>query len=95
KEIRPITAMLSQGMTPAEICRAALPGFHIETLGEYETEYRCNCSKRRVERALISAGRKSLEEMAQDPQTEVQCHFCNKKYVFAPEDIRRLISAAQ
>ncbi|MBQ6164282.1 MAG: Hsp33 family molecular chaperone HslO [Clostridia bacterium] len=95
KNLRPVTTMLGEGLSPAEICRAALPSFQIETLGEYETEYRCNCSKKRVERALISAGRKSLEEMEEDPQTEVKCHFCNKKYVFSPEDIRRLIAASQ
>lgn len=95
KSLRPVTTMLGEGMTPEQICRAALPSFNIETLGEYKTEYRCTCSRKRVEKALISAGRESLEEMAQDPQTEVKCQFCNKKYTFSPEDIKGLLAAAQ
>ncbi len=92
--LRPVTAMLGEGMTPEEICRAALPSFHIEKLGEYETSYRCACSRERVERALISSGRKSLEEMALDDKTEVCCHFCDKKYYFSSDDIRRLLAGA-
>ena len=57
--------------------------------------FRSNCSKERVENALISTGIENLKEMAADSKnTEVDCHFCNKKYVFTPEDIKKLIDNA-
>ena len=48
-----------------------------------------------MENALISTGIEALSEMAKDDKnTEVECHFCNKKYVFTPQDIQHLIDAS-
>lgn len=90
KDVRPVTAMLSEGMTPEEICHAVLPKFNMEVLDEQDTAYKCACSKARVEKALISLGSQELEKMAEDEQTEVDCTFCHKKYTFTPAEIRRL-----
>ncbi len=90
--IEPVTAMLSKGMTPDDIAQTAMHGIEISKLDESEIEYRCNCSKEKVEEALISTGRESLEEMiASGEDTEVECHFCDKKYVFTPDDIKKLL----
>lgn len=94
KDIEPVTTMLSGGMTPEEICRHVLSEFEIEVLDESEPEYRCTCSRQRVENALIGTGIVSLEEMAQDDNTEVCCQFCNKKYNFSSDDIKKLIKTA-
>ena len=84
--------MLSNGMTPDEIAKTAMHGIEISKLDESEIEYRCNCSKEKVEEALISTGRESLEEMiASGEDTEVECHFCDKKYLFTPDDIKKLL----
>ena len=90
-----VTTMLTDGLTPLEILCRALPGFQLETLGEYDCAYRCNCSRERVERALISAGKDALEEMAQDESTEVKCNFCPSVYRFSPAEIRELLKNAQ
>ena len=90
-----VTAMLSEGLTPLEILRRALPDFQLETLGEYDCAYRCNCSRERVERALISAGKDALEEMAQDEVTEVKCNFCPAIYRFSSEEIKKLLRDAR
>ena len=90
-----ITAMLSDGLTPLEIVRKALPEFKMEVLDEHTCEYRCNCSRERVERALISAGPQALEEMAQDPVTEVKCHFCPAVYRFSSDEIREILNNAK
>lgn len=90
--VEPVTSMLSRGMTPEQICRSVLKSFELELLDESETEYRCNCSKQRVERALISIGTQELNEIAKDESTEVCCHFCGKKYVFSQSEIKKLIS---
>lgn len=94
-DIPAVTAMLTQGFTPEEICRRVLPEFELDLLDEAETAYRCNCSKSRVEKALISLGIDELEKMTEDENTEVCCHFCAKKYNFSPEDIRGIIRSAK
>ncbi len=92
--IEPITTLIANGMTPEEICRHALKEFDIEVLDGSEPTYKCYCSKERVEAALVSTGKEGLEEMAQDEKTEVSCQFCDKKYVFTPEQIRKLMKRA-
>lgn len=92
QDIEPVTAMLSKGMTPDEIAKRALRNIDIDKLDESKIEYRCNCSKERVEAALISTGRESLQEMADsDNITSVECHFCDKVYHFTPDEIRKLL----
>ncbi|MBQ2842132.1 MAG: Hsp33 family molecular chaperone HslO [Clostridia bacterium] len=94
KGIEPITQMLSNGMTPEEICRHVLKGFDLEILDTSTPEYKCNCSKERTEKALLTLGREELLDMANDPQTEVSCHFCEKKYLFTPDEIRNMAERA-
>lgn len=87
QQIKPVTTMLFDKMTPEEICRAALPSFTLETLDETQVEYKCTCSRERVAKALIATGKDGLSEMAQDETTEVVCNFCNKKYHFTKAEI--------
>ena len=85
-----VTTMLAEGLTPEEICKKVLPEFNVEVLDTAECEYRCNCSRERVEQALISVGREELLDMANDEATEVKCHFCPEVYKFTSDDIREL-----
>ena len=94
KSVRPVTEMLKDGMTPFDICKTVLPDFEIEELDSGETAYRCDCSRERVEKALISAGTDALREMAQDEVTEVRCHFCPSVYKFTSKNIIDLIKKA-
>ena len=89
--IEPVTKMLDSKMTPEEICRHVLANFELEVLDEAQPEYRCNCSRDRVSKALISMGREELSDIVKDERTEVCCQFCDKKYVFTPADIAKLI----
>ncbi len=91
KDLPSVTAMLVQGLDPVAIAKKALPKFELEVLDEADTSYKCNCSKARVEKALVSLGEEELLLMAEDENTEVCCHFCSNKYNFSPEDIRRII----
>lgn len=92
QDIEPVTTMLSKGMTVDEIAIRALKNINIDKLDESHIEYRCNCSKERVEAALISTGRESLKEMAaSDKDTSVECHFCDKVYSFTPDDIKKIL----
>ena len=91
KGIPSVTKMLTDGMTPEEICRSVLKTFNLEILDTSKPEYRCNCSRERVTKALLTMGREDLIDMAEkDPFTEVDCHFCEKKYRFTSAEIRKL-----
>lgn len=91
-DIEPITVMLDNGMTPDEIAARAMKNINIEKLDEYDISYKCNCSKERVEAAIISTGRETLQEMVDSGENaEVECHFCDKKYVFTPDEIKKMI----
>lgn len=92
--IKPVTTMLAEGLTPEQICETVLPEFDMQLLDTQETEYKCDCSEERVTQALIGAGEDGLREMAEDENTEVVCHFCNKKYNFSREDILNLLNEA-
>ncbi len=84
----PVSRMIADGVTPEEICRKALKGFSPELLDTQAAEYRCDCSRQRVERALRSLGKAELEQMAEEQETvQVECHFCDKKYIFSRKEI--------
>ena len=87
--------MLDDGMSVDEIAMAAMQGIEIEKLDETVAAYKCNCSRQRIENALISLGEKELIEMSQDTKnTDIQCHFCNKEYSFTPQEIKALLNKA-
>lgn len=86
-----VTTMLAEGLTPEDICKKVLPEFNVEVLDTSECEYRCNCSRERVEKALISVGKEELTDMMKDNGTEVKCHFCPAVYKFNSEDIKSLV----
>ena len=95
QDIPSVTKMLTDGMTPEEICKSVLKEFTLEVLDESKPEYKCNCSRERVKRALITTGREALLEMAEDEFTEVTCHFCNKAYRFTSNEIKNLVSSTE
>ncbi len=92
--IKPVTTMLAEGLTPEQICETVLPEFNMQYLDSETVEYKCDCSEERVTAALIGAGADGLREMAEDENTEVVCHFCNKKYIFPRESILELLEEA-
>lgn len=94
-DIPSVTKMLTDGLTPEDICRRVLPNFELELLDESETGYKCTCSKGKVEQALISMGEEELKELLEDEETEVCCHFCDKKYVFSRADITHILKSAK
>ena len=96
KGLPSVTRMLSMGLTAQDMVKKALNKFDIELLDESEPEYRCDCSRERVERALLGMGRQELLKLADEqPTTSADCHFCNKKYSFSADDIRKLAEKAK
>ncbi|MCI8624177.1 MAG: Hsp33 family molecular chaperone HslO [Provencibacterium sp.] len=91
RRLPPVSSLIRDGKTPQEIAFMALEGFAPEILDEGEMAYRCDCSRERMERALLSLGREELEKMAQErPVTGVQCHFCGVERSFTSEQLRAL-----
>ncbi len=94
-QIKPVSALLADGVTPQEIADMLLDGLEPNELDTASPEYKCDCSRKRTEEILISIGKKELEEIAAEGKdTEVSCHFCGKSYVFTPDDITALATGA-
>lgn len=91
-EIPSISTMVDKGYTAEEIIKEILNDvmpYHI--LKEETPEYKCNCSRERVEKALVSIGKKDLSSLLEDNGTEVNCNFCDKIYKFNSQDIEELL----
>ena len=87
-----VTPMLEQGMTPEDMLGQVCGDLGVVFLETTEVSYKCYCSRQRVEAALISLGRKELQEIADEGKSfPVECQFCDTVYSFTPEDIQILL----
>ena len=86
-----VTGLLEEGKNPERILALLLEGLEPEITDRRQVQFACNCDRGRVEKALISIGKGELEDMIREGRdVEVNCHFCNTRYVFTPEQIREL-----
>lgn len=93
-KLLPVTTLLSQEKNLEEIHNEVFEGFGMNILDKIEPALKCDCSYERLERALISIGKKDLQEiLEQDQQAELTCHFCQKKYLFDKEHLEKLINS--
>ena len=91
-----ITTHLDNGETPEEIIAQMFEGFDVTITDKIPTKFQCNCSKERVSKAVISIGKKDIQEMIDDgKEVEVNCHFCNTHYKFSVEELEELLRAAR
>ena len=87
-----VTSYLDRGFTPEQLLDEFLGEFGLEILDKLDTRFHCDCSREKVEKALISVGKKELNDMVQEGKlVEVKCHFCNTPYVFNVEELKNLI----
>ena len=94
-EIDSITSMLDKDMSPEDILGFVLGDFDLIINDRTDSCFQCDCSKERVSRALLSIGKKDLQELVDEGEdVEMQCHFCNKKYVFTPQEITSMLKAS-
>lgn len=88
-----ITSLMEQGMGPADMMNRLFEGYDFNINTSIAPSYHCDCSKERVEKAIISIGKKEIEEMIADQKPiEVNCQFCNKHYIFETADLENMIS---
>lgn len=91
-----VTSMLEQGMTPEDIIRHILGEFEPVILEKDELSYRCNCSRDRMAKALISIGEKELQSLIDEKEpAELKCQFCGSSYTFSIEDLEGMLEAAK
>ncbi len=91
-EVKSVTDMLEKGMTPEDILEYILGDMELEILETIPTEYKCNCSRERVSRAIASIGKKDLQEMIDEGKPiEVNCQFCGSHYRFDTAQLKELM----
>ncbi len=96
KKIRPVTDMLEQGYTPEQLLEELLAGLEMEILERIPAAFACNCSKARIQKALISIPKKDLRDMIEDGEPiEVKCQFCNTAYPFEIEELKEMLAQCE
>ena len=87
-----VTAMLEQNMTPEDILGQVCGALGVVFMETTPVTYKCYCNRDRVTAALISLGKKELEEIqAEGEAFPVECQFCDTVYSFTPEEIEELL----
>lgn len=96
KKIRSVTAMLDDGHTPEQMLEQVLEGLDLEITDTMPTQFYCNCSKKRIEKAIISIGKKEIQEMIDEgKEIEVKCHFCNTAYHYSVDELKELLKKSR
>lgn len=87
-----VTTMLAKGMTALDMCKAALQGFEVEVLDEFEVKYVCGCSREKIQSLIASMPEDELRQMIdEDHGAEAKCRFCRKQYTFTEDELKALL----
>lgn len=90
-----LTELLDEGVSLADALGMLFVGCGLSIESVSPMRYRCDCSRARIEQALLSVGRAELTDMIErDGGAEVTCHFCNQNYRFARGELIALLAAA-
>lgn len=96
KKLDPVSSMIDRGLSPEGILEEYFSEMSPEVLSRQEVSYKCNCSREKIESALISIGSKDLGHiLEEDGKAEIVCDFCGKKYDFSGEDLEALLKEAR
>ena len=91
-----VTDLLDMGKTPEEILEMILGDMDLKIMDRVPASFYCNCSRERVEKALLSIGKEELEKMIrEDKKANLHCHFCGKDYVFTESELCQLLERAK
>lgn len=94
--VNSVTSMLDSGMGPEEILEFFLGDMDLEIMDKMPTGFSCNCCKEKIEKAIISIGKKDITSMIEDGKPiEVKCHFCNTGYEFDVEELKDILEKAR
>lgn len=91
-KIPSVTGLFEEGLSVEEMAGRIFEGMDYEILETKEIGFGCSCGKERVKKAIISIGKKDIEEMIADNKPiEVNCHFCNKNYIFSVDELKAML----
>lgn len=90
--LKPVTTLLEEGNTPEQILSLILGDMGLEITEKTSVQFRCGCTKERVEKVLYSLKKEDLKEMiAEGRDVELHCHFCNTDYVFTVDELKKMV----
>ena len=93
-KISSVTTLLDEGNGPKEIIEILCEGMEPQIVDIVPTGFKCNCSKERVTKALISIGREDLQKMAdEEDKINLHCDFCNTDYEFTKEELNAILES--
>ena len=97
ENLPPVTDMIMNNMSAEDIAFAVTDGFDmVLELNAPSPEYKCNCSRDRMERALISLGKKELSDIIEEQgNAEMTCRFCDNVYEFSKDELITLMEKAK
>ena len=95
KGISSVTELLDRGKSPEDILAMLLDGLGMTMLEKVPTEFKCDCSPEKIERAIIATGKEELQAMIDEgKEIEMICSFCQKKYIVSVDELKKLLSSA-
>lgn len=90
-DLRPVTDMLEQGLTPEDILKELLNGLETEITDRIPVRFQCSCSRERIRKVLASIPQRDRDSMVEDGKpVEVTCQFCNTAYQFDVEELKEM-----
>lgn len=97
ENLPPVTDMIVNGMSAEDIAFAVTDGFDmLLELNAPTPQYKCNCSRKRMERALISLGKKEISDIIEEQgEAEMTCRFCDNIYKFSKDELTELMDSAK
>lgn len=96
KKISSVTSMLNDGCTPEQMLEQVLDDLDMVVTDTLPAAFKCNCSHERIEKAIISIGKKDIQEMIDEgKEVEVKCHFCNTAYTFSVDELKEILKQAK
>lgn len=92
-QIKSVTQILDEGNTPEQMLELILGDLGLEITDTLPACFKCNCTRERVEKALIGLGREELDDMIKEGKDiELKCQVCNKPYNFTIDELKSIIS---
>lgn len=92
-KIDPVSKMLDEQKTLEEIAKEVTGDNNLKVLAEINPEYKCNCSREKCEKGLIAIGKEELQKIIdEEEKIEIACNFCDKRYEFTREDMKKLLN---
>ena len=93
KDYSSITSLMDKGLSPQQMMEQLFEGYDIEITNTITPLYKCDCSKERVYKAVMSIGKHDIAEMISEGKPiNVECHFCNKSYTFDTEELKSMLT---